>query len=265
MLKFAPCIEMIFNNLDFYDRFKASRDAGVDYVDFWGWSGRDLDKIKNLCKEYKLKIASVCVESRNPETAKIFGQKKLLTRDADAFDAFYKASEESIKMALDLDIKSLIVTVGQERNNVTRYEQHANIVMMLKHVAHLYEESGVTLIVEPLNILHDHIGYFLDSSYEAFEICNEVGSPNVKVLYDIYHQQITEGNLIPTIKKYFSLIGHFHVADNPGRNEPGTGEINYKNVFKAIADLGYDKCVGLEYSPTKDAALTIKETMDLCK
>ena len=265
MLKFAPCIEMMFNDVDFYDRFKAAKNSGVDYVDFWGWAGKDIAKIKAACEENDIKIASFCVDTRDSEVGAVFGKKRLLTRDADAFDAFYKASQETLEVAKELGVELIIVTVGNERNDVTRYEQHANIVLMLKHVAPLYEAAGVTLIVEPLNILKNHIGYFLASSYEAFEICNEVGSNNVKVLYDIYHQQITEGNLIPTIRKYYDLIGHFHVADNPGRNEPGTGEINYKNVFNAISELGYDKYVGLEYSPTIDSAKTVQAVIDLCK
>ena len=268
MLKLSPCLEMMFTKEcpDFYDRFKAAKDAGVDCVDFWGWSHKDLNKIKAAIDKYNLTITSMSVDVKDPEAGKVFGAKKLLTRDADAFDAFQKAAEESIEAAKFLGVPSLIITVGNTRSDdITRYEQHANIVLMLRHVAPLFENSGVTLIVEPLNILCNHMGYFLASSYEAFEICNEVGSPNVKVLYDIYHQQITEGNLIPTIRKYFDLIGHFHVADVPGRNEPGTGEINYKNVFKAISDLGYDKYVGLEYSPTIDTAETIKKTLELCK
>jgi len=268
MLKFSPCIEMMFTKEipDFYDRFKAAKDAGVDCVDFWNWANKDVEKMKKLCDEYKIKITSMCVDTTDPEIAKVFGAKKLLTRDPDAFDAFYKASEESIKVAKYLGVPSLIVTTGNTRSdNITKYEQHANVVLMLKHVAPLYEESGVTLIVEPLNVLCDHMGYFLSSSYEAFEICNEVGSKNVKILYDVYHQQITEGNLIPTIRKYFDLIGHFHVADVPGRNEPGTGEINYKNIFKAIEELGYDKYVGLEYRPSIDTFETIKKVLALCE
>ena len=268
MLKFAPCLEMMFTKEcpDFYDRFKAAKESGVDCVDFWGWSHKDIDKVKRAAVENNLKITSMSVDAKDPEVGKVFGAKRLLTRDSDAFDAFYKASEESIKTALYLEVPSLIVTVGNTRSDdVTRYEQHANIVLMLRHVAPLFEDSGVTLIVEPLNILCNHMGYFLASSYEAFEICNEVGSKNVKILYDIYHQQITEGNLIPTIRKYFDLIGHFHVADVPGRNEPGTGEINYRNVFAAIEALGYDKYVGLEYSPTTDTAETIKKVIELCR
>jgi len=266
MLKFAPCLEMMFTDLDFYDRFKAAKESGVDWVDFWGWAGKDIEKIKNIIDENKLTVTSMSVGTRDPEAGAVMGKKGLLTRDADAFDAFYKACEESIKTAKFLGVPSLIVTTGNTRSdNITRYEQHANIILMLKHVAPLFEESGVTLILEPLNILCNHMGYFLASSYEAFEIINVVGSKGVRVLYDIYHQQITEGNLIPTIRKYFEFIGHFHVADVPGRNEPGTGEINYKNVFKAIEDLGYDKYVGLEYSPTVDTAETVKRVLELCR
>jgi hydroxypyruvate isomerase len=265
MLKLSACLPMMFGGVDFYDKFKAAKDAGLEYAEFWGWAGYDTDKVKSAADSAGVKIATACIDTTVPEVAGVFNKKKLLTRDADAFDAFYKACEESIAVAKKLDIPSMIITVGQERNNVTRYEQHANIVMNLKHVAPLFEKAGVTLIVEPLNVLANHIGYFLPSSYEAFEICNEVGSPQVKVLYDIYHQQISEGNLIPTIRKYFDLIGHFHVADVPGRNEPGTGEINYRNVFKAIEALGYDKYVGLEYSPTIDTAETIRKVIELCK
>jgi len=251
---------------DFYDRFKAAKDAGVDCVDFWGWSAKDIYRIKDIIEENEIVVTSMGVDTTDPDVRKVFGEKRLLTRDADAFDAFYKASEESIKMAKLLNVPSLIVTTGNTRSDdITRYEQHANIILMLKHVAPLFEDAGVTAIVEPLNILCNHMGYFLSSSYEAFEICNVVGSKNIKVLYDIYHQQITEGNLIPTIRKYFDQIGHFHVADVPGRYEPGTGEINYRNVFKAIEDLGYDKYVGLEYRPSIDSAETVKKVIELCQ
>ncbi|NLA77243.1 MAG: hypothetical protein GX851_05355, partial [Clostridiales bacterium] len=100
------------------------------------------------------------------------------------------------------------------------------------------------------------------SSYEGFGIVREVGSGNVKLLYDIYHQQITEGNLIPNIIKNIGLVGHFHAADNPGRHEPGTGEINYKNVFSAIDKSGYDGYIGLEYEPTLNSAESLKSLIN---
>ena len=125
----------------------------------------------------------------------------------------------------------------------------------------MFEEAGVTLVLEPLNVLTNHMGYFLDSSYEAFAIIEEVGSPAVKLLFDVYHQQISNGNLIDTIKKFGHLVGHYHIADVPGRNEPGTGEINYPNVFRAIDATGYQAYVGMEYrslAPSADTFAAVK-------
>ena len=116
-------------------------------------------------------------------------------------------------------------------------------------------------MVEPLNILVNHRGYFLSQSKEAFQIIDEVGSSNVKILFDIYHQQISEGNLIANITANIDKIGHFHVADNPGRHEPGTGEINYTNVFAAIRKTGFDGFVGMEMWPVGDHAEAVRKTM----
>lgn len=261
MLKFSPCIEMIYTDVDFYDRFERAAKNGVGFVEFWGWEGRDLDRIAAECRKNNIRVTSVCVGTRNKEIGDVFYAKRLLYRDG--IEAFVCACEESIEMARKMEIPSLIVTTGNERNDIPRYEQHTNIVLALKAAAPLFEASGIQLIVEPLNILKDHMGYYLYSSYEAFGIIEEVGSPAVKILYDIYHQQITEGNLIPTIRKNFANIGHFHVADVPGRHQPGTGEINYKNVFAEIEALGYEKYVGLEYSPTIKSEDAVSSTLVL--
>jgi hydroxypyruvate isomerase len=132
---------------------------------------------------------------------------------------------------------------------------------------------GVSLIVEVINTLapveplnpqgDNHADYYLDRSSEAFDIIREVGSPYVKVLFDIYHVQIMEGNLIETIRKHIRDIAHFHVGDVPGRHEPGTGEIHYGNVFKAIRQTGFADFVAMEYVPSKDAMTTLRETRAL--
>ena len=111
-------------------------------------------------------------------------------------------------------------------------------------------EYGVTIVLEPLNKIKDHKGFSLNTSADAFVIVDEVGSPALRALYDIYHQQITEGNLIPTITANIEKIGHFHIADNPGRCQPGTGEINYNNVFAAIKKAGYDRYLAFECGTT---------------
>lgn len=260
MLKLSACIDKLFGEIDFYDRFKAVKEAGLDAVEFWNFNNRDLARVREECAKNGLTLTAVCACGYG-EAAKRFNTRKLLYRDG--IDDFIEVTKESVEAAKVLDVKTLIVTVGQERNDATRYEQHANIVLSLKAAAPILEDAGLTMVVEPLNVLCNHKGHFLWSSYEGFEILEEVGSPAVKLLYDIYHQQISEGNLIPTIEKHIGLIGHFHVADNPGRHEPGTGEINYAKVFEVIDRLGYDKFVGLEYSNTIDTAETIRNTLKL--
>jgi hydroxypyruvate isomerase len=119
----------------------------------------------------------------------------------------------------------------------------------------------VTLVLEPLNIKVDHPGYYLQTAKEGFEMIDEVGSPALKMLFDIYHHQIMEGNVIADITKNIAKIAHFHVADVPGRHEPGSGEINYANVFRAIASSGYQGFVGLEYKPSRAAEETLRDVL----
>ena len=125
----------------------------------------------------------------------------------------------------------------------------ANAVAALREAAPILEKNGLTAVVEILNTYVDHAGYFLYYVRDGVELVDRVGSPNVKLLFDIYHVQIMEGNLISNIRAHIGRIGHFHVGDVPGRHEPGTGEINYRNVFKAIYELGdrFQGYVGLEY------------------
>jgi hydroxypyruvate isomerase len=139
------------------------------------------------------------------------------------------------------------VITGNQVIKLPRGVQRRNVIDSLKAVAELLEPTGLTAVVEPLNPWVDHAGYFLNTSDEAAEIMSAVGSQHVKILFDIYHQQITEGNLINNIRAYWDFIGYFQVGDVPGRNEPGTGEINWRNVFKAIYDKGYRGILGMEH------------------
>jgi len=176
---------------------------------------------------------------------------------------FINGLKESLETAHKLECSTLIVTVGNEIAGVPRSKQHESIVKCLREAAGFAEEADVTLVLEPLNVLVDHKGYYLYSSREGFEIVNEVNSPNVRLLYDIYHQQIMEGNLIDTITRNIDLIGHFHVADVPGRHEPGTGEINYANVFRSIEKAGYKGYVGLEFEPLTSSEEALRKVMNL--
>jgi hydroxypyruvate isomerase len=249
VLKLSVCIEMIFRDDDITDRIQKVKDVGCPAFEFWGWRNKDMDAIKAKADECGLAIAASVVEAGKP-----------LVDDSTTAD-WVQGARESIDMAAKYGIPTLIVTVGQEIDEQPRIQQHNAILAGLKEAAPYAEDKGITLVLEPLNILVDHKGYFLWSSHEGVEIVAEVDSPRIKLLYDIYHQQIMEGNLIDNITRAIDHIGHFHVADVPGRNEPGTGEINYANVFAKIDELGYEAYVGLEYRPTGCHAEGVKAAL----
>ncbi|MGD0127810.1 MAG: TIM barrel protein [Terriglobia bacterium] len=166
-------------------------------------------------------------------------------------EGFMRELEATIEAAKKMDCRQLVTLTGNELGGMPRAEQMANAVAALREAAPLLEKNGMTAIIEILNTYVNHAGYFLYYVRDGAELVDRVGSPNVKLLFDIYHVQIMEGNLIENIRTNIDRIGHFHVGDVPGRHEPGTGEINYRNVFKAIYDLGdrFQGSVALEYSP----------------
>jgi len=167
-------------------------------------------------------------------------------------EEFLKQTQLAIDAARAVGAKQLVTLTGNEMGGVPRSEQMANAVAAMRAAAPMLEKNGMTAIVEVLNTYVDHAGYFLYYVRDGAELIDRVGSPNVKLLFDIYHVQIMEGNLIESIRSNIDRIGHFHVGDVPGRDQPGTGEINYRNVFKAIYDQGdrFRGSVALEYSPT---------------
>ncbi len=166
-------------------------------------------------------------------------------------EEFLKQMQLAADAARAIGAKQLVTLTGNELGGMPRSEQMANAVAALRAAAPMLEKNGLTAIVEVLNTYVDHAGYFLYYVRDGAEMIDRVGSPNVKLLFDIYHVQIMEGNLIQNIRAHIDRIGHFHVGDVPGRHEPGTGEINYRNVFKAIYELGdrFQGSAALEYGP----------------
>ncbi|HEY3284709.1 MAG TPA: TIM barrel protein [Armatimonadota bacterium] len=253
-VKLSACIEMCVPGVPFVDRLDVAAKAGIPAVEFWGWGGKDIDAIGKRAKDLGLEVAIFGAGGSQPT-----GDLKL----PESRDGFVAAVRESIGVARKLGVDRLICTTGNEIAELPRQQQHDALVGNLKAAAPVLEGEGITLCLEPLNVLVDHAGYYLVTSVEGFQICREVGSPRVKLLYDIYHQQISEGFLIPTITANIDLIGHFHAADVPGRYEPGTGEINYANVFAAIGKTSYDGYVGLEYRPTGDAEACLRKVVEI--
>jgi len=253
MLKFSVCIEALYNKFPFVERIDKVAAVGMKYFEFWGWGNKDIDAIKAAKDKQGLEVAIFGADSGGPIV-----DPANRVKIADGM-------KKSAAVAHKLGCKRLILTTGNEIEGVSRADQHRSIVDGLKVAARVMEDEGLILCLEPLNILVNHKGYYLATSDEAFQIVDEVGSPNIKILYDIYHQQITEGNLIDTINANIDKIGHFHFADVPGRHEPGTGEINYKNVFKSISETNYQAFLGTEYWPIGSDDESLKHILEMTK
>jgi len=238
-LKPSVCVDAVLDGRSFDDALAIVKSAGISAFEFWAWWDKDLDALVAARDKFELQIAACCT-------------KFVSLVDPSSRDEYLTGLNESIATAKQLGVQTLISQVGDYRSSVDRAEQHQSLVDGLKAAAPLLEDAGVTLVIEPLNELVDHAGYYLIRSDEAFEVINEVASPNVRVIFDIYHQQISEGHLIANITANIDKISHFHAAGNPGRHELTVGEINYPLVFDAINAAGYDGYVGLEYWPVGD-------------
>ncbi len=172
---------------------------------------------------------------------------------------------ESIKTAAAAGAPNVIVLAG-DRKGISDEEGLDNSVQFLNKVKGAAEDQGVTLCMELLNSKVNHPGYMCDHTTWGVEVCKRVNSPRVKLLYDIYHMQIMEGDIIRTIRQNFQYMGHFHTAGNPGRHEfDDTQEMNYAGICKAIADLGYQGFISHEYSPTKEPLETLDKMMRICE
>ena len=173
-------------------------------------------------------------------------EPNLASGNTDKREEFLSDIRNAITVAKRVNAKWMTVVPGHRDLRLSMGYQTANVIEALKRAAALLEPHGLVMVLEPLNF-RDHPGLFLTESPQAYEICKAVGSPSCKILFDIYHQQIQEGNLIPNIASCWEEIAYFQIGDNPGRKEPTTGEINYKNIFKMIHDKGYDGILGMEH------------------
>lgn len=164
---------------------------------------------------------------------------------------FVEAVKQSIANARAIGSKRVLALSGPDIEGVGKEEQLDALAAAGRLVGPMLQDAGMILVWETLNTLVNHRGYFLVYSADGAELIKRTDHPNVKFLFDVYHQQISEGNLIRNIQNHKDQIGHYHFADNPGRHEPGTGEINYKNVFKAIYETGYRDIVACEFGKVK--------------
>ena len=239
-----------------FGMFEAS--AGTDLIDQLrfasdqGFSAWEDNSMKDRPLEDQLRI-SEAMERLGMRMGVISAMRGLWKKvsfagdDQAARDEVLHSIKEASVVAQRVNAKFLTVVVGFADPKLSRDYQTANCIELLKRCCDVVEPHQQVMVLEPLNVKKNHPGVFLSESPHAFQICKAVGRPSCKILFDIYHQQITEGNLIPNIDRCWDEIAYFQAADNPGRKEPGTGEIHYKNVFAHIAAKGYDGVVGMEH------------------
>jgi hydroxypyruvate isomerase len=244
-LTYAVNVEMTWNKLPFLDRLRKVKESGFSHYEFWPWRPKDIEAVVKLNQELGLHPVQF---SASP---KRFDQG---ITDPGRRDEFVSDIREAVDVAKKLGVKKLCVVAGEETKGLGRDEQTKAVIESLKAGAEVVAPEGITIILEPLNVLVNHPRQLIVTSEHAAQVIKAVGSPNVKILFDVYHQQISEGNLTGNIRKYRDLIGYFQIADHPGRNEPGTGEINYPHVLRVIHDVGYRGAIGMEMSPKSDPA-----------
>jgi hydroxypyruvate isomerase len=249
-MKFSVCIDAVLKGSDIGNKLRDVKNAGGAAFEFWSWWDKDLDEIKRGMGATGLELAAMCT--------------KFITLTDPAYREAYRAGmAESLRTAKDLGCQILISQVGNDTGQGEAV-QRQSIIDGLRSCVPLLEEFGVVLVIEPLNTKIDHPGYYLWRSAEAFEIADAVASPRVKVLYDIYHQQIMEGNIINTVTGNLKHIGHFHAAGLPGRGELSSGELHYPAIFSAIDRAGYTGYLGLEYFPKQEPLGELKRILNAC-
>ncbi len=248
-LKYAPHLGMFKESAgeDPIDQLNFMADMGFTAFEDNGMKGRSNSLQEQMASTMQKRGMEMGVFVAHEIS---WSKPNLTNGDLALREKFLKEIKESIEVAKRVNAKWMTVVPGHVDPRLRMGYQTANVVESLKQASALLEPHGLVMVLEPLNFFN-HPGLFLTESPQAFEICKAVNSPSCKILFDIYHQQIQEGNLIPNIDASWDEIAYFQVGDNPGRNEPTTGEINYTNVFKHIHSKGYTGIVGMEHGNSR--------------
>ena len=243
MPKFAANLTMLWNELDFLDRFAKAADAGftgVEYLFPYAYPAEQLAE--------KLKAHGLTQALHNLPAGDWAKGERGIALLPDRVGEFQDSVGKGIEYAKVLGTQTLNVLVGLTPKDVPAEVMHETLVTNLKFAAAELKKAGIPFVAEAINT-RDMPGFHLTNTQQALALFDEVGADDIFFQYDIYHMQIMEGDLTPTIRANIARIKHIQLADNPGRGEPGTGEINYPFLFKAIDDAGYTGWIGCEYKP----------------
>jgi hydroxypyruvate isomerase len=261
-MKTSICIEMIYTEFPFLERIKIAAQQGFDGVEFWNWDNKNMAAINEAAAAAGIQIATF--QSNRGGTL----------IHPDHRENFIDGIKTSLAKAQEMDVKALFILtdeLAEDRSvrfqfpELSYEEKYQSVLDGLKQITPFAEQAGVILVLEPLNTYVDHPGYFLNGSEAGASLVREVDSPNIRLLFDIYHIQVMEGNIIESLKKNLDVIGHIHVADVPGRHEPGTGEINYQTIANEIRKSGYSGYIGMEFEPTIDSCIAAAQALSIFK
>ncbi len=260
MITYAANIEPLFGDADLCEKIVLAKQAGIDAVEFWDWNGRDVKKIKETCDRWGVKVTAFS------------GQKPFSLCDGENSAGYIEWMKRSIDAAKYLNCDTLIAfsnhfadgKSSDLRGKYSRTAQMANMVRTLTLLAPVLEDSGITLLLEPLHNHGADAGMLLTDTKEGADIVRAIQSPKVRLLCDFFHMQLMHGDLLENFKENADIVPYVHIADAPDRHEPGTGEINYKYLMDAVRASGFDGTACLEFFPSGDSAQTIKTAKEIC-
>jgi len=243
----------------FEEKLEVAARSGVQSVEMVGeyanWTDADIARIRKLTRSFRL---GMDVLIATPDWIK----RPVSMVDPAQRDNFLADVRNAITYAQKLEVPQILLMSGNAIPGRTHDEQYASLLEGSKRAGDLVAAANLTAIVEPLNSLVNHKGFFLTTCVEGAKLIRQVDNPHVRLLFDIYHEQVQEGNVIRTLTEAADIVAVFHVADNPGRNDPGTGEINYRNVYKAIQKTGYSGYVAMEYLPLDDQVESLTKALN---
>ncbi|MBN1766823.1 MAG: TIM barrel protein [Sedimentisphaerales bacterium] len=248
-LKYAPHFGMFKAHAgeDPIDQLKFMADEGFTAMEDNGMMGRSKDMQEKIAREMSRLGMTMGVFVAYGE----FGKPSFVHRSKEIREMLVTKMKEAVELSKRVNATWTTLVPGQFDSRMEWDYQTANVIENFKWCAEVCEPSGLIMVMEPLNAWRDHPGLFLTKIPQAYQICRAVGSPSCKILDDLYHQQVTEGNLIPNLDTAWEEIAYFQVGDNPGRNEPTTGEINFKNIFRHIHQKGFKGVIGMEHGNSK--------------
>lgn len=259
-MKFAFCLEMLYTELPFIERLKVAKMDGIESIEFWDWREKDLTSLYQQ------------MDMLNMTLSNMSGNRRFGMIDPDNRASFLQELSEAGAIAKRLGGSTLMLLVESLKEDggavsvsttSSEREKIEQIITCGSEAGKLADKLNLNIVIEPLNDVLDHPRYFLHSSNLAFHIIREINHPRVKVLYDIYHMAMMDENILHDIEDNFDCIGYIHMADKPGRHEPGSGKIDFNSIWSLLKTLRYDGVIGFEFYPSgRNSQKAVRKIMD---